>query len=244
MIGRRDFNAGMNQANVLAFERPATLRERVAGHLRELIMQGALQPGQRLREQALCEQLQVSRATLREALRTLEAERLIVIAPHRGPVVASMSLKAANDLYAMRELLEAYAAREFAKRADEDSRKALRQALDDLKVLTRDGDRSRLLQAKQVFYDVLLQGCHNAVVAELLLGLLSRINLLRATSFSRADRTPESLLEIEQIVQAIELRDANGAERAARRHVRQAQKAALEVLRAVEPVSDLESSDE
>ncbi len=234
----------MTSTPVVAFERPATLRERVESYLRELIMQGGLLPGQRLREQALCEQLQVSRATLREALRTLEAERLINIQPHRGPVVASMSVKAANDLYAMRALLEGYAAREFAKQADNASLKALKQAFKQLQQLSGTADKVALLEAKQVFYDVLLRGCDNDVVAEILPSLLTRINLLRATSFSRADRTPESLQEIAQIVQAIEFRDAAGAERAARKHIKQAQKAAIEVLCTQKQQTESETSDE
>ena len=234
----------MNSPAVVAFERPATLRERVAGYLREIIMRGEVQPGQRLREQALCDQLQVSRATLREALRTLEAERLIVMQPHRGPMVATMSPKAAHDLYAMRALMEAYAAREFAKRADAQSLADLRAAFDKLRAQASRDDRSGLLEAKQAFYEVLLQGCDNAVVGEILPGLLSRINLLRATSFSRADRTPESMREIAQIVDAVQRRDPDAAERAARRHIRQAQKAALEVLHAQQIQTEPEISDE
>lgn len=235
---------GMNLPTVVAFERPVTLRERVAGYLREIIMRGEVQPGQRLREQALCDQLQVSRATLREALRTLEAERLIIMQPHRGPMVATMSPKAASDLYAMRALMEAYAAREFAKRADEQSLADLKEAFANLQAQSESGDRSGLLDAKQAFYEVLLQGCDNAVVGEILPGLLSRINLLRATSFSRADRTPESLREIAQIVDAIERRDPDGAERAARRHIRHAQRAALDVLQTKQPETEPETSDE
>lgn len=237
----------MNSPTVVAFERPATLRERVAGYLREIIMRGEVQPGQRLREQALCDQLQVSRATLREALRTLEAERLIVMQPHRGPTVATMSAKAANDLYAMRAVMEGYAAREFAKRADRQSLAELKAAFADLQVKSEAGDRSGLLDAKQAFYEVLLAGCDNAVLGEILPGLLSRINLLRATSFSRSDRTPESLREIAQIVAAIERRDPDAAERAAKRHIRHAQKAALDVLRSQQPQqpqTEPEMSDE
>jgi len=224
------FNAAMNQAAIIPFEKPATLRARVAQYLRDAIMQGQLVPGERLREQEWCEQLQISRSTLREALRTLEAERLIVIEPHRGPSVASMSEKAARDIYAMRAVLESYAAREFALQADAAQVQRLTAAAQALHVSASRADRSGLLAAKQVFYDVLLEGCGNRVVGELLPGLLSRINLLRATSFSRADRTPESLREIDQIVRAIQKRDAEGAERATKRHILKAEKAALAVM--------------
>jgi len=215
---------------VIAFEKPATLRERVEDYLREAIMQGRLRPGQRLREQDWCEQLRVSRPTLREALRTLEAEKLIVIEPHRGPSVARVTRKAALDLYALRGLLEGYAAREFARQADDQQVARLREQVVELAKQAKLADRSGLLKAKQHFYEILLEGCDNDLITQILPGLLSRINLLRATSFSQANRTPQSIKEIEQILQCIEKRDPAGAESAAKRHIRNAQKAALEVL--------------
>ena len=220
----------MSENIVVAFEKPATLRERVEAYLRESIMQGRLRPGQRLREQDWCEQLRVSRPTLREALRTLEAEKLIVIEPHRGPSVARVTRKAALDLYALRGLLEGYAAREFARQADDQQVARLRDQVAELAKQAKLADRSGLLKAKQSFYETLLEGCDNDLIAQILPGLLSRINLLRATSFSQADRTPQSIMEIEQILQCIEKRDPAGAERAAKRHIRNARKAALEVL--------------
>ena len=97
----------MPNPNSAIFEKPATLRSRVEEYLRSSIMEGRMKGGERLREQELCEQLGISRSTLREALRTLEAERLISIEPHRGPTVIRITEKAAQDLYALRALLEA-----------------------------------------------------------------------------------------------------------------------------------------
>lgn len=220
----------MSVPEAISFEKPATLRERVEAFLREAIMQGRLKPGDRLREQDWCDQLKVSRSTLREALRTLEAERLIEIEPHRGPSVARMSEKAALDLYALRGLLEGYAAKEFARHADDALIATLREQVEELARQAAATDRAGLLRAKQAFYETLLQGCNNDLVAQILPGLLSRINLLRATSFSKADRTPQSIEEIRQILHCIEKRDGAGAQAAAQRHIRRAQSAALDVL--------------
>jgi DNA-binding GntR family transcriptional regulator len=220
----------MMTTNAPLFDRPATLRESVAGHLRDMMMQGTLKPGQRLREQALCQALQISRSTLREALRTLEAERLVQMQAHRGPVVASMTTEQTKDLYAMRELLEGYIASSFACGANDSQRLALQQAFGRLQLLASSGDLADMLGAKQGFYQALLEGCPNLVAAEMLSSLLSRINLLRATSLSRPNRVEQSLVEIQAIVQAIDRRDGQAAQRAAKRHVRQAQLAALRVL--------------
>jgi DNA-binding GntR family transcriptional regulator len=88
--------------------RPNTLRRQVENALREAIMSGRFHPGQRLIERELCENLGVSRTSIREALRQLEAEKLICIVPHKGPTVASISLKEAEELYALRSVLEGF----------------------------------------------------------------------------------------------------------------------------------------
>ncbi|MFD4835883.1 GntR family transcriptional regulator [Achromobacter sp. NPDC058515] len=213
------------------FEKPATLRARVEEYLRASIMEGRIKGGERLREIELCEQLGISRSTLREALRTLEAERLISIEPHRGPTVVRITEKAARDLYALRALLEGFAAHEFARLAGDADIERLRKAVDALHRQSKGGNKSALLAAKRDFYDVLLSGCDNDLVKDMLPGLLSRINLLRATSFARPERLPESMAEIDLIYARIQARDPEGAQAAAQSHIVNAERTALEVLR-------------
>ncbi|SEJ70514.1 MULTISPECIES: GntR family transcriptional regulator [unclassified Achromobacter] len=213
------------------FEKPSTLRTRVEEFLRTSIMDGRIKGGERLREVELCEQLNISRSTLREALRTLEAERLISIEPHRGPTVVRITEKAARDLYALRALLEGFAAHEFARLASDADVERLRKAVQALNRQAKGSNKSALLAAKRDFYDVLLSGCENDLVKDMLPGLLSRINLLRATSFARPDRLPESMAEIDHIFERILARDPLGAQAAAQSHIVNAQRTALEVLR-------------
>ena len=228
----------MKSAAAIEFEKPATLRERVEDFLRDAIMQGHVAGGDRLRENELCLKLAVSRSTLREALRTLEAERLITIEPHRGPSVARVTEKDARELYAVRALLEGLAAHAFARLASQGQIAQLREQVRQLDALRASVDRAQLLDAKRRFYDVLLSGAGNDLVREMLLGMHSRINLLRATSFTCSERLVESLREIDEICRAIEARDARGAQRAAERHVRRAERAALAVLQAAEARRD------
>ncbi len=220
----------MSKRSAISFKKPTTLRSQVEEHLRALIMGGQLKGGERLREQELCEQLNISRPTLREALRTLEAERLIAIEPHRGPIVVRVTEKAARDLYALRALLEGYAAHEFARLADDTAIEKLRQMVLNLHTQAANGDKLGLLSAKREFYEILLDGCGNALVRDMLPGLLSRINLLRATSFSQPQRLPESLAEIDFLFNRIQARDPTGAQEAAKRHIQNSTHAALAVL--------------
>jgi DNA-binding GntR family transcriptional regulator len=210
--------------------KPDSLRSHVESYLREAIMNGQFQPGERLIERELCALLDISRPSLREALRKLEAEKLIKIVLHRGPIVASISAKEASDLYAVRALLESHAVYEFARSAREPAIVALGMAVQNLHAAAATHDRKQLLAAKAQFYVVILNGCGNDLIKEMIIGLLSRINILRSTSFSRPDRLPESLREIDQLFDLIRARNADAAREAARKHVLNAEKAAMTVL--------------
>src|ERR1700744_223015 len=104
--------------STLRIEDVPTVRSRVAQKLREAITSGTLRPGQRLVERELCQMTGVSRPSIREALRLLEAEGPVKKVPHRGPVVSPISLDEARQLYAARALLEGFVARECARLGD------------------------------------------------------------------------------------------------------------------------------
>jgi DNA-binding GntR family transcriptional regulator len=221
----------MQNDTLTLLNRPDSLRGQVVNILREAITSGRFEPGEKLVERELCEKLGISRTSLREALRQLEAEKLITNRLHRGPAVAVMSLEEARDLYAIRALLESYAVFEFAQRASDDQVRLLGRTVESLHEAAATGDKKKLLLAKAEFYDVILGGCGNELVKEMLIGMLSRINLLRATSFSRPDRLRQSLKEIDQLFELIERRDAPAAQEAAKLHIINAQQAALAVMK-------------
>ena len=220
----------MEHGEMPVMSRPEILRGQVEGFLREAIMNGRFAPGDRLVERELCEMLKVSRPPLREALRRLEAEKLVVIVPHKGPVVASLDIREAKELYALRALLEGFAAQEFARLASNEQIEALERAVKDLNAQAKNPDRRALLDSKSKIYDVLLGGSGNRLISEVLQGLLFRINLLRATSFSRPERLAESLAEIDELVARIKARDGEGAKEIAQQHIKNAEAAALGML--------------
>jgi DNA-binding GntR family transcriptional regulator len=87
-------------------------------HIRREIVEGRYRPGQRLIEQRIAEQFSLSRTPVREALRRLEAEGLVLSEPNRGAVVRTLSTADVSDLYGLRARLEAYAAELAAERID------------------------------------------------------------------------------------------------------------------------------
>lgn len=214
------------------------LRVQTENQLRTAITTGVFLPGQKLVERELCEKLGISRPSLREALRRLEAEKLIVNIPHRGPMVATVSVEEARELYAVRRLLEGHAAAECARHASTQQIQELKAAVDELSVAIGKKSHPDILRSKQHFYATLLKGCANALVAEILEGLHSRISLLRSTSLLFDSRLPASLREIKGILNAISKRDVARSHTLAQAHVANAEIAALAVLNSQTPMSD------
>jgi DNA-binding GntR family transcriptional regulator len=207
-----------------------TLRRKVEDAVRAAITSGVYAPGERLIERALCADLGVSRASVREALRRLEAEKLVHTVPHRGPVVAAITVAEARQLYALRAVLEGFAAHEFAARAPDAAVEAFAEAAAHLREAAGSGSTDRVLRAKTALYDILLGQCGNDLVSEILRGFHARINLLRATSLMHPDRLPRSLAEIDALAAAFRRRDAAAAQDAASLHVRNACAVAVEQL--------------
>ncbi len=210
--------------------RPETLRHQVENVLRQAIMSGRFAPGARLIERELCETLGVSRTSVREALRKLEAEKLVRNVPHKGPVVAVMSREEAAELYALRALLEGFAAHEFARLASDAAIAQFGEAAKALRAQATAQNQSGVLEAKTALYDVLLDNCGNRLVKEILTSLYSRVNLLRATSLMHPDRLPSSLKEIDRLYKALKARNGEEAQALARQHVLNAEKAAMRML--------------
>ena len=132
--------------STLRIEDVPTVRSMVAQKLREAIMSGTLKPGQRLVERELCEMMGVSRPSIREALRVLEADGLVNTVPHRGPVVSTISLEEARQLYAARAVLEGFAGRECARLRDPDVVRRIGEALARLKAAFAEGDLTAALE--------------------------------------------------------------------------------------------------
>ena len=209
----------------------APLRREIEIRLRTAIVEGRFKPGDRLIEREMCELLGVSRASLREALRQLEAEELVTIVPHRGPVVSDITVEEAQQLYDVRAMLEGLAARRFAETASDEDIAVLRQALKAFADVVRGRSSVPLPTAKAGIYEVLLERCGNRIAGRMLTQLNNRVGLLRSTSMSQKGRVKNTLAEVTRIVEAIERRDPVGAWQATVEHVTRASEIAIKVLR-------------
>jgi DNA-binding GntR family transcriptional regulator len=216
--------------STLRIEDVPTVRAIVARKLRAAIMSGNLKPGQRLVERELCEMMGVSRPSIREALRLLEADGLVNTVPHRGPMVSTISLEEARQLYAARAVLEGFAGRECARLHDPAVVRKIGEALGRLKIALAESDMIAVLEAKTDFYAALIGGCRNAFIERMLKPLHDRITLLRITSMSHPKRVNKSLREVTAIWRAIQSGDEDLAERCCVDHIKAAAVAALDMI--------------
>jgi GntR family transcriptional regulator, trigonelline degradation regulator len=211
------------------------IRQQVTDAIRDAIVEMRLMPGDRLVEREIIEWSGVSRATVREAIRQLEADHLIKTSPQRGAAVASPSPKEAEDLYEIRATLEGLAGRQCAQNATAAQIKALRKAFESLRKTAAGSGHGSMLQAKYQFYEALYAGAGNGTIKEILFGLQARITVLRSISMAQPGRLSDTIEEVRKIVEAIEARDPDTAAQACSDHVRAAGAVALTALRTSPP---------
>jgi DNA-binding GntR family transcriptional regulator len=210
----------------LSVERLAPVRDQVADRLREAIVGLEMKPGQLLVERELCEATTASRASVREALRRLESEGLVVSEPGKGTRVAVVSADEAVHIYEVRAVLEGLAGRLFAERATDDQVVELERAVTEIERLV--DDPPKMLLAKVRFYEALFAGTGNPELRQLLDRIHRRVTLMRASSLSVPGRPAESMREMRRILDAAKRRDGDATAELCAAHVRAAAAAAAQ----------------
>jgi DNA-binding GntR family transcriptional regulator len=208
----------------------APLRRDTVIFLRNAIIEGRFKPNQRLIERELCDLAGVSRTTIREALRQLEAEGFVKNISNKGPIVAPITRKEVEDTYQVREGLEALATRIFAERASDSEIEALANSIQQFRNACSNRSQKEMIQAKNEFYEILLQGCKNNLIITILHNLYHRITFLRLATLSYPGRYPESLEEVEAILDGIKKRDPDAAWSACVKHIMKAKAVALKIV--------------
>jgi DNA-binding GntR family transcriptional regulator len=211
-------------------QQTAPLRNKIIASLRTAIATGVLEPGARLVERDLCAQLGVSRTSLREALRELQADGVLLQAGARGLSVGIVSREEADNAYRIRAVLEALVVEQFIERAsDRDVRELVKEG-EALKAAYRSGDVGRMLISKHRFFERICIGADNSLVFNIINRLVLRTASLRSLSLARKLRQRQSLEETETIIKAIRARNVADAKRAATAHVNNAMRSVFTAL--------------
>lgn len=195
--------------------------------IRERILAGDIKPGDHLREVELAERLGISRTPVRDALRRLEADGLLVHEPHRGATVAQLDYQAVTELYTMREVLEGTAAALAAQHASEAELDTLQRLLAEY---TDELDAPGASRLNRVFHRAIHHGAHNRYLVRTLDELGNAMALMGRTTLGLPGRQDEARAEHQAILAALAARDAPAADAAAREHIRAAHRARLQIL--------------
>ena len=200
------------------------LREIVSDALRQAIRDGILPPGERLMEIPLAEELGVSRTPIREAIRILEQEGLIVMIPRRGTYVADMSLKDVTEVFELRSILEELA----AERITNEEIEALEQHLVEIGNYMNENNLDKVVQADILFHEILYKASRNDRLVEMINNLREQTLRFRTLSMSQTGRLAKTWDEHRQLVEAISDRDVERARQIARIHMEESEKTLLE----------------
>jgi GntR family transcriptional regulator, trigonelline degradation regulator len=207
-----------------------TLTQQVVEGLRNAIRSGRFEPGQRLVERRLCDMTGVSRTAVREALRSLETQGLVVNAPNRGPTVAAVALDEAIEIYEVREMLETRAVELFMKRMTGADLALLHEVMLAMENALAMNDVDAVNDEKQRFYNLIITGSGNRLIGRILDQLYGKIALLRNVTMNQDNRIGAAVSELRAMFDAINARDVKAARRACQRHVEAAASVACAAL--------------
>lgn len=199
------------------------LRELVFESLREAIISGALPPSERLMEIQLAEEMGVSRTPVREAIRKLELEGLVVMIPRKGAYVAGMSIKDIVDVFEIRGALEGLAAELAAERATDEELETMERYLVKISEEIESGDLSKVVETDTDFHTFIYKASRNARLSQIINNLREQIQRFRTTSLSFPGRMKIALEEHRKIVEAVSSRDGELARKLAQEHIENAE---------------------
>lgn len=206
------------------------LRELVFESLREAIINGKLGPSERLMEIQLAEEMGVSRTPVREAIRKLELEGLVVMIPRKGAYVAGLSLKDIADVFEIRGALEGLAAELAAERATEEEMEAMERFLMKISEEIESGDLSKVVETDTNFHTLIYQASRNTRLSQIISNLREQIQRSRTTSLSYPGRMKTALEEHRKIVEAISSRDGELARSLAQEHIENAENILMNMI--------------
>jgi DNA-binding GntR family transcriptional regulator len=226
-IGPLMMETNSNESLVPIRVESAPLRSKIIEAIRDAIEHGTLKPGSRLIEKDLCERLEVSRTSLREALRELEAEGIVARVSARGLTVVKISRHDAANIYRIRAQIEALIFQQFTETATDAQLLVLNNIYSELISAYNRGTFFAISQAKASWHTYICEIAQNQIARNILSRLTLRTAQLRNKSVVRKERQKQSIVELGILMEAIKKRDSIAAGEAARLHVMNASASAL-----------------
>ena len=195
------------------------LRDVVFNTLRQAILKGEMEPGERLMEIQLADRLGVSRTPIREAIRKLELEGLVLMIPRKGAEVAKISEKSLRDVLEIRRALDALAIELCIERMSEEDIQSLTDAQEVFRQSVENSEPMTIAENDEHFHDVIYNSTNNQRLVQMLNNLREQMYRYRLEYIKDADKRQILVLEHDQILKAIKERNVAEAKIAIRAHV-------------------------
>lgn len=218
-----NFNVTMNEY--------LPLRDVVFNTLRQAILRGELKPGERLMEIQLANKLGVSRTPIREAIRKLELEGLVLMIPRKGAEVADITEKSLKDVLEVRRALEELSVKLTCDRITKEEIKELEQAAENFKKTLKSKDITEIAEADVRFHDVIYTATKNQKLIQLLNNLHEQMYRYRIEYLKDEEVYPKLLKEHKEIIERISKGEKEAAARMVCEHIDNQVNAVMDVIR-------------
>ena len=218
-----DFEVNMNEF--------LPLRDVVFNTLRQAILRGELKPGERLMEIQLANKLGVSRTPIREAIRKLELEGLVLMIPRRGAEVAEITEKSLRDVLEVRDALEVLCVDLACDRISDEDIESLKEAAKEFELALQGGDVTEYAEADVKFHDIIYHATDNQKLIQLLYNLREQMYRYRVEYLKRKEVHKILLEEHEHIIECIEKKDKEAAKIAISTHIENQAKTVSDTIR-------------
>ena len=196
------------------------LADWVTASLREAILNGYFEPGEKLDQDLIAEELELSRTPVREALKRLESEGFIEVRPHYGAFITEVSQRDIREVYEVRRLLESEVVRQVTPLIPESVLNELDRSFVETQAQFDAGDTTKHFESDIHFHGTILDFVENRLLKEVIDGLNNRISIVRRFAQLRpGPHLVESFKEHRAILQAMRQRDAKQAAELMRRHL-------------------------
>ena len=208
------------------------LRDVVFNALREAIIKGDFVAGERLMEKQLAERMGVSRTPIREAIRKLELEGLVVMVPRKGAEVASVTGKDISDVLEVRATLEALAVRLACKKMSDQDFDELVSVNEAFKKAAQEKNVSEIIEKDVEFHDVIFHASENEKLIQIINNLREQIYRFRVEYIYKMNDYQQLIEEHDEIVNAMKSRKGLDASVIAQQHIENQEKSVLEYVKA------------
>ena len=195
------------------------LRDVVFNTLRQAILRGELQPGERLMEIQLAQRLGVSRTPVREAIRKLELEGLVLMIPRRGAEVAEITRQDLEDVLEVRAALEELAVKDACEHITDEQLQDLKKAANEFKRSLEGTDLVACAEADIHFHEIIYAATNNKRLVQMLNNLREQMYRYRIEYLKKKECHPQLVAEHEEVIDAIESGEREKAMRITSQHI-------------------------